>query len=58
MPGGDLQAIKLSRPPTGPYSNRADIWFAPAQGYLPVRIRLTEANGDVADNLWRGTQPP
>jgi hypothetical protein len=58
MPGGDLQAIKLSRPPTGPYSNRADIWFAPTQGYLPVRIRLTEANGDVADNLWRGTQPP
>jgi hypothetical protein len=58
MPGGDVQAIKLSRPPTGPYSNRADIWFAPSQGYLPVRIRLTEANGDVADNLWRSTQPP
>jgi hypothetical protein len=58
MPGGDLQAIKLSRPPTGPYSNRADIWFAPSQGYLPVRIRLTEANGDIADNVWRSTQTP
>ncbi|MDZ7937766.1 MAG: DUF3108 domain-containing protein [Rhodoferax sp.] len=58
MPGGELQAIKLSRPPAGPHSNRADIWFAPSQGYLPVRIRLTEANGDIADNLWRGTQPP
>lgn len=58
LPGGEVSAIKLSRGAAGPHSNRAEIWLAPSMGYLPVRIRLTEANGDVADKLWRSTQPP
>jgi len=58
LPGGEVNAIKLSRGAVGPYGNRAEIWLAPSMGYLPVRIRLTEANGDVADKLWRSTQAP
>ncbi len=58
LPGGEVSAIKLSRGAVGPYGNRAEIWLAPSMGYLPVRIRLTEANGDVADKLWRSTQAP
>lgn len=58
LPGGEVSAIKLSRGAAGPHSNRAEIWLAPSMGYLPVRIRLTEANGDVADKLWRSTQAP
>lgn len=58
LPGGEVSTIKITRGPAGPYSNRAEIWLAPNMGYLPVRIRLTEANGDVADKLWRSTQTP
>jgi hypothetical protein len=29
------------------------MWFAPALHHLPVRLRLTQANGDVADQLLR-----
>ncbi|TAH10156.1 MAG: DUF3108 domain-containing protein [Curvibacter sp.] len=58
LPGGEVSAIKITRGPAGPYSNRAEIWLAPSMGYLPVRIRLTETNGDVADKLWRSTQAP
>ena len=56
LPGGELTALRLWREPNGDYDSRIEIWFAPEQGYLPVRIRLTQANGDVADQLWKATQ--
>lgn len=58
LPGGTVKAIKLSRPPANEYSPRADVWLAPEMAYMPVRIRLTEANGDVADQQWSATQKP
>ncbi len=58
LPGGEVQAVKLSRPATGPYDSSAEIWLAPDMGYMPVRIRLTQANGDLADQQWSGTQKP
>lgn len=58
LPGGTIKALKLSRPPANEYSPRADVWLAPEMAYMPVRIRLKEANGDVADQQWSATQKP
>jgi len=58
LPGGPVKALKLSRPPANEYAQRAEIWLAPDMGYMPVRIRLTEANGDIADQQWASTQKP
>jgi hypothetical protein len=45
---GRLQTWHLSRPPKpGTYSSQLDIWLAPTQGWYPVQIRNTEANGAV-----------
>jgi hypothetical protein len=58
LPGGTIKALKLSRPPANEYSPRADVWLAPEMAYMPVRIRLKEANGDIADQQWSATQKP
>ena len=39
-------------------SSTAELWLAPDMGYLPVRIKLTQANGDFADLLLRASGPP
>ena len=58
LPGGELTALRLWRDPLGEFDPKVEIWLAPDVGYLPVRIRLTQANGDVVDQQWRSTQKP
>ena len=58
LPGGALQALKLSKSPTVQYDQGIEVWLAPAMHYLPVRLRITEANGDFVDLQWRKTQKP
>lgn len=58
LPGGQVNAVKLTKAPVGEYDSRAEVWLAPTLGYLPVRIRLTQGNGDVVDQLWRATERP
>ena len=49
LPAGSLMARHLVREPREPRDTRVDIWLAPSLGHLPVRIRLTQDNGDVVD---------
>ncbi len=58
LPGGELRALKLSRAPTRTDEPRAEIWLAPALGWLPARIRLSQENGDFIDQQWRGSETP
>jgi hypothetical protein len=58
LPGGTLTALKLSKEPTQEFDQRIEVWLAPELHYLPVRLRITEANGAFADLLWRKTQKP
>ena len=58
LPGGSIAAVKLSRDAVGAYGTRGEVWLAPAIGYLPVRIRLTESNGDLMDLRWSETVAP
>jgi len=58
VPGGNMQAIKLTREPTGDYSTKAEIWLAPQLAYMPAHIRLTEPNGNILDMVWTDSQTP
>jgi len=58
LPGGEISALRLWRDATGEFDPKTEIWLAPSLGYLPVRIRLTQPNGDFVDQQWRSTQKP
>lgn len=60
LPAGTITARKLQRLPRRDhdYDQKAELWLAPSLGYLPVRIRLTQANGDFADLRLRSHAPP
>jgi Protein of unknown function (DUF3108) len=53
LPAGELRTLKLQRLPKGEYAQRVEVWLSPAHAYLPVRLRITNSNGDVVDQLWR-----
>jgi len=58
LPGGDLATMKLVRNPRREYDQKAELWLAPSLSYLPVRLRITQPNGDYVDQQWRATEPP
>ena len=49
LPFGDVATLKLSRQPRRDFDQKVEIWYAPALDYLPVRSRITQANGDFVD---------
>jgi Protein of unknown function (DUF3108) len=49
LPFGQLDTVKLSRQPRREFDQKVEIWYAPALGYLPVRNKITQANGDFVD---------
>lgn len=58
LPAGALAAIKLERLPRRDHDQTAQIWLAPTLDYLPVRIRIVQANGDFADLRLRSHSAP
>lgn len=58
LPYGDLPTMKLNRNPRREFDQRIELWFAPGLDYLPVRLRITNANGDVVDQLLRSLEKP
>ncbi len=51
LPYGELDTLKLSRKPRREYDQKVEIWYAPSLGYLPVRNRITQQNGDFIDQV-------
>lgn len=58
LPGGERQGLKLLRLPRHEHDARVELWLAPDMDFLPVRLRLTQANGDVADQRWVAIERP
>lgn len=58
LSSGALNALKLQRLPRRDYDQKAELWLAPTLGYLPARIRITQANGDFADLQLRSHAAP
>lgn len=49
LPNGEVTALKLTRMPRREYDQKVEVWYAPSLGYLPVRNRITQQNGDFVD---------
>jgi len=53
-PIGRLETVRITRPPKpGSYKSRLDVWLSPAHGWIPVRIRSSEASGAVTTQTVR-----
>jgi hypothetical protein len=55
LPGGRVPTRKLVRNPLGEYDIRIELWLGSGMDYVPVRIRLTQPNGDFVDQQWAST---
>ena len=55
LPGGAVAGLKLTRLPRREFDQKVELWLAPAMDYVPVRVRLTNPNGDSVDQLWAST---
>lgn len=49
LPAGPTRAVRLQKLPRNDHDLHADLWLGTAQQYLPVRLRLTQPNGDYAE---------
>ncbi len=58
LPIGAVSAWKLSRVFKGSYDQTADVWLSPAYGYLPVKVRIAQSNGDVLEQNLSKVQAP
>lgn len=58
LPLGPVRAVALERLPVRDYDQKAQVWLAPELDYLPVRIRITQTNGDFAELNLRAHQAP
>jgi len=57
VPAGEYSVRKLTRSPRKEFDVKLEVWFAPDLGWLPVRIRQTQPNGDFADMELRESLP-
>ena len=58
LPMGAVTAIKLSRDPRREQDQRVEAWFAPSLGYWPVRMKITQQDGDYIDQQLSSSGPP
>ncbi|MBX3660466.1 MAG: DUF3108 domain-containing protein [Ramlibacter sp.] len=58
LPGGERRTLKLIRNPRHEFDQKVELWLSPDMDYLPVRLKLTQANGDWADQQWLATDKP
>jgi hypothetical protein len=58
LPDGPKATIRLTRQHDATYDTKVELWLAPDLSFLPLRIRLSQTNGDFAELLWRSSQKP
>ena len=57
LPSGEQATVALRREPRRAYDQTIEIWLAPHLGFVPVRMRITQGNGDVLDQKLASLQP-
>ncbi|WP_245965738.1 DUF3108 domain-containing protein [Pseudorhodoferax soli] len=58
LPYDNLQTWKLMRNPRKEFDQKVEAWLAPSLAYMPVRVRITQPNGDFVDQLLRSVDSP
>lgn len=54
----DAELLHLNRAPRREFDLTVDVWMAPSLGYLPVRIRIAQGNGDWVDQRLVALEKP
>ena len=49
LPAGELRVRHLVRQPRKEFDSTVEMWLAPDLNHLPVRLKVTQTNGDMAD---------
>ena len=49
LPAGRWDTLRVEVLPQKTFDQRIELWLAPRLDHLPVRIRITQSNGDVVD---------
>ena len=57
LPLGELRALRLTREPRREFDQKVEVWFAPTLSYWPVRIKISQSNGDFIDQQLSGSSP-
>ena len=55
---GALSARKLQRQPQRDFDMKVEVWLAPALDWLPVQVKLTQANGDFVQLALESAEKP
>jgi hypothetical protein len=58
LAGGQVTARRLLHVPAMDFDQKVELWLAPTLGYMPVRLRITQTNGDFVDLQWRTAGSP
>ena len=58
LPIGPLNTLKLSRVPLQQYDQTVEMWLSAQHGFLPVRVRIAQSNGDVLEQFLSQVQTP
>ena len=58
LPLGEIDSLKIHRIPRNEYDQKLEIWLSPSHGYVPARLRITQANGDVIEETLKSLGKP
>jgi hypothetical protein len=58
LPAGDMSTVKLTRKPHREFDQKIELWYAPSLAFVPVRSRITQANGDFIDQQLKSAERP
>ena len=58
LPYDSIDTLKLTRNPRKAFDQKVEIWLLPSMGYLPARLKITNANGDYIDQQLRAVEKP
>jgi hypothetical protein len=58
LAGGEQRTLKLVRSPRQAFDQKVELWLGTQLDYLPVRLKITEANGDFIDQKWLSVEAP
>jgi len=58
VPAGTYTTQRVTRAPRSEHDYRLELWLAPELGWLPVRMRQTQEDGDVIDLQLRDISSP
>jgi hypothetical protein len=58
LPLGEVDSLKIHRIPRNEYDQKIELWLSPSHGYVPARLRITQANGDVIEETLKSLGKP